>query len=162
MCHGFPGRSPLRSPAAPPLPRPPLFLIFLLLGPVEPLVLPLFWSSGLTSCQAATGFRCMNGEGSAGEDAGHRRPCPGWAQPMRLRDTADGSSGSPSAPAAPAARHPTRRPQAHLSIPASPHSPLAAPPRPIPPAADGEGDGQCQDHGSAEQRGGHRNAGAGA
>lgn len=107
MCHGFPGRSPLRSPAAPPLPRPPLFLIFLLLGPVEPLVLPLLWSRGLTSCQAATGFRCMNGEGSAGEavsrlGATHAAAWHGrWQQRFSFSSSSPGCSSSHSPPPSP-------------------------------------------------------------
>lgn len=71
------------------------------------------------------------------------------------RVSADGSSDTPAA-----APHSC---QTHPSAPTPPpYSPPLALPPPILPAAQGEGDGQGQDDGSAQQRGGHRDAGPGA
>lgn len=109
---------------------------------------PWLWSSGLTFFMLDSS-RCVSRV-----EKGHKRvsSVPSGCTP---RVSADGSSDTPSA--AP------RSCRAHRTAPAPPpYSPAAALPRPVPPAAHGEGDGQCQDDGSAQQRGGHRHAGPGA
>lgn len=107
------------------------------------------WSSGLT-------FLCLIVPDVVSRSVvkGHR-----WVPSGRNPCvSADGSSDAPSAPAA--APHSC---QTHPTPPTPPpYSPPAALPRPVPPAAHGKGDGQGQDDGSTQQRGGHRDAGPGA